>query len=117
MQQDSYHPDNSASLQNNPINPSSDTPANTFKVELTSAQAAYLARLLPNSYSFQLDPKIPRRLPSSKSKEELRAPAEPKRKSTKVPPPTTQDEPKPPAALKNTASRGQRSNNKSNEEN
>lgn len=85
MQQDSYHPDNSASLQNNPINPSSDTPANTFKVELTSAQAAYLARLLPNSYSFQLDPKIPRRLPSSKSKEELRAPAEPKRKPTKVP--------------------------------
>lgn len=32
MQQDSYHPDNSASHQNNPNNPPSDTPANTYKV-------------------------------------------------------------------------------------
>jgi hypothetical protein len=34
-------------------------------VELTAAQANYLARLLPTNYSFQLDPKNLRRLPSS----------------------------------------------------
>ncbi len=86
MQQDSYQPDNSASLNNNPNNPAPDTPLNTFKVELTPAQASYLARLLPTSYSFQLDSKTTRRLPSSKPKEDLRPPPEPKRKPTKVTP-------------------------------
>lgn len=81
----SSHADNSASYQNYPNNPPSEQPNNPFKAELTAAQAAYLTRLLPTFYSFQLDARSARRLPSSsKQVHEVKPPAEPKRKSTKV---------------------------------
>jgi hypothetical protein len=54
MQQDSHQPDYSLSYQNNPNNNQDNAPS-IFRVDLNNAQFAYLARLLPTSYSFQLE--------------------------------------------------------------
>lgn len=64
MQQDSHQPDNSPSYQNyTNSHPQEKLPA--FTLQLNSLQAAYLAKLLPNLYSFQVEPKNAKRKTSS----------------------------------------------------
>jgi hypothetical protein len=74
------------SHQNNQPHISPENTNNQYRPELTIQQAAFLTKLLPPGYSFQLDPKTLKRSTSSVKnfKEEPRLPPEVKKKSVKV---------------------------------
>jgi hypothetical protein len=63
-QQEQPH-DYSNTNQNNPPNINQDNTANIFHIELSLQQSAYLAKFLPNFYSFQLETKPIKRGASS----------------------------------------------------